>query len=83
MTKPTPDQAIAAELKLPVEAIHRQRLAWNEDVIMRAVFSARLAGQIEERRKQLETVAPEDLKTKQGEIAGLKMAAALITKIET
>lgn len=81
--KPTADAAIAAELRLPTEAVTRHRLAWNDDSIMRAIFTDRLAGQIEERRTQLETVSADELKSKQGEIAGLRKALALVVKLET
>ncbi len=81
--KPTADAAIAAILQLPTEAVTRHRLKFNEDAIMRAVITERLTGQIEERRKQLETISPEDLKAKQGEISGLKTALAITVKNET
>lgn len=82
-TKPTADAAIAKDLNLPPEAVTRHRIAWNQDSIMRAVFTERLTGQIEERRRQLETITPEELKAKQGEIAGLRTALALVTKTES
>lgn len=74
------DAKIAAELQLPVEAVRRHRIAFAEDKILRALFTERLSGQIEERRKQLETVTPDDLKAKQGEIAGLRTALAMVLK---
>ena len=80
--KPHPDIAIAKALNLPPEAVTRDRKAWNENHVLRAVFTERLMGQIEERRRQLETITPEELKSKQGEIAGLKTALALVTKNE-
>lgn len=81
--KPTPDATIAKALNLPTEAVTKHRIAWNQDTIMRAVFTERLTGQIEERRRTLETITPEELKHKQGEIAGLKTALAILIKTET
>lgn len=81
--RPTSDEAIAADLRLPVEAVRRERVGWNEQTILRAVFSERMKSALSDKTKMLETIEPEALQKTQGIIAGLRLALGLITKTES
>lgn len=81
--KDLPDDAVGKLLGIPAELVRNTRKDWNANQVMRAVLTHRLELQLKERRLALESISPEELKTKQGEIAALKLAITLITKTET
>jgi len=78
----SPDKKTARALECSVEEVQKARSTWNNNRIMRYVLRARLDSQIEERRTQLETCAPEKLPKLQGDIAGIRLAIATITQEE-
>lgn len=76
------DSRIAKKLDLAPEQVVLARDQWQKNRIMRAVLEDALDRQIEQRRNALETISADDLKTKQGEIAGIRAARGIVLKPE-
>lgn len=82
MTDSTPDQRAAARLNVGVDHIRFAREDWNQSqngALVRETLKERLERLLSERITTLKSIIPEDLKKKQGEIAGLELALSLIT----
>lgn len=83
MPKETDDDSrIARKLDCAPEQVVMAKAAWLKNNIMRAVHEFEIDRLIESLRTELETISPELLKSKQGEINGLRKARGVILRSE-
>lgn len=87
MSKLTEDEIIAKECSVPVDSVRAAKKDWANNLIMRALFEHRIRAQVNERKESLthpaNTPGLDDVRQKQGDISGLKLALAIINKSES